>query len=234
MGDIGIIARRLEGENYVQYGYAGSDGYFKVLGGRLLYWYDTPEMVEYLFHLGQLELIGKPYSEKGGEALVNTNYLTGEPHHLGRSEREIFSKIMFIDFGYFFDTDKTWYYVIPGPFRIKMPLKLIENHLDEQHFEFDYRDFVCKELAKYLLGEYFEENETFRDYVIENEQMGVEEFRKAILDAESSIHELFEKHRKVFSYFDDWVVVKTDDCKELTGFIVREKAAEHIETCFWE
>lgn len=51
----------------------------------------------------------------------------GRPFWLGNTEREIFSKINWIDYGYFYDLDHKWYYIIPGPFRIKLPLELDEK-----------------------------------------------------------------------------------------------------------
>lgn len=54
MGDISVIARRLS-DKYVQYGWCGNGGYLRTVGARLLAWYDTPDMVEYLFGLGQLQ-----------------------------------------------------------------------------------------------------------------------------------------------------------------------------------
>ena len=68
MGDVSIIARRLE-DGHVQYGWSGNDGYYKVVGVRLLLWYLEPEDVEYLFGLGQTALIGKRGSEYGGYRL---------------------------------------------------------------------------------------------------------------------------------------------------------------------
>ena len=62
MGDISIIARRLEGGKRVQYGWSGNGGYYRSVGAILLDWYDDPQKVEYLFSLGQLRHIGKPGS----------------------------------------------------------------------------------------------------------------------------------------------------------------------------
>ena len=121
MGDVSVIARRLS-PKYVQYGWSGNGGYFSHVGLRLLNWYDDPELMEYLFGLGQMKLIGKPGSENGGESWFYTHERTGEQHWVDTSERWIFSKIAFVDYGYFYDSDNTWYYVIPGPFRIKIPL----------------------------------------------------------------------------------------------------------------
>lgn len=104
MGDISIIARRLE-DGHVQYGWSGNGGYYKVVGVRLLLWYLEPEDVEYLFGLGQTALIGKRGSEYGGYRWIETHDLTGEPFWLDCSERSIFSRIVFIDYGYFYDLD---------------------------------------------------------------------------------------------------------------------------------
>ena len=56
MGDISIIARRLK-DGHVQYGWSGNGGYYKTVGLAIEKWYTTPEMVEYLFGLGQLRLL---------------------------------------------------------------------------------------------------------------------------------------------------------------------------------
>ena len=50
MGDTSIIARRLK-NGHVQYGWSGNGGYFKNIGNRLLWWYQSPKDVEYLFSL---------------------------------------------------------------------------------------------------------------------------------------------------------------------------------------
>ncbi len=67
VGDVSIIARRLEGGTRVQYGWSGNGGYFRSVGAKLIAWYQAPQNVEYLFGLGQLKHIGKPGSENGGE-----------------------------------------------------------------------------------------------------------------------------------------------------------------------
>ena len=137
MGDTSVMARRLA-DGHVQYGWSGNGGYFRVVGLRLLAWYKDPEDVEYLFGLGQTSFIGKKGSEKGGFGWMETHSLTGEPCWLDQTERMIFSKLAFVDYGYFYDADQKWYYIVPGPFRIKMPLELVYNNLDEDDFEFDF------------------------------------------------------------------------------------------------
>ena len=80
MGDISIIARRLE-DGHVQYGWSGNGGYYKVVGVRLLLWYLEPEDVEYLFGLGQTALIGKRGSEYGDT--VGLKHMTLRVNHFG-------------------------------------------------------------------------------------------------------------------------------------------------------
>ena len=62
MGDVSIIARRLESGKRVQYGWSGNGGYYRSVGARLLNWYGDPEKVEYLFGFGRMRWIGKPGS----------------------------------------------------------------------------------------------------------------------------------------------------------------------------
>lgn len=111
MGDVSIIARRMN-DKTVQYGWSGNGGYFKMVGERLLGWYDNTEMIDYLFGLGQLGLLGKPGSENGGESWFFSNIPLDRPHWNGTSERDIFSRIAFVDFAYLYDLDNQWYYII--------------------------------------------------------------------------------------------------------------------------
>ena len=151
MGDTSIIVRR-RADGQVEYGWSGNGGYFKMVGIRLLIWYSHPEMVDYLFGLGQTRMIGRP----GGNSWLEARALTGEPFWKGDTEREIFGKIMFVDYGYFYEMDQRWYYIIPGPFRIKVPLELIEKHLDENDYEFEYRRKIEDQVLRYILTEYKE------------------------------------------------------------------------------
>lgn len=56
MADISIIARRLP-DGRVQYGWSGNWGYCRTVGHTLLTYYNTPEMVEYLFGFGQVSIL---------------------------------------------------------------------------------------------------------------------------------------------------------------------------------
>lgn len=238
MGDVSIIARRIPG-GYVQYGWSGNGGYFKNVGWRLLQWYKDPENVEKLFDLGQPEQIGKPGSENGGEHWFETHRPTNKPFWLARTERMIFSKIAFIDYGYFYDSDNEWYYVIPGPFRIKIPLEHILQNLDERMYEFDYCDEIEIKLVSYIFGEYLESNSDFYSYLKDNTPTENVSFSEKITSIRDSIlaekfpihHGLFDNFKYIFEYFDDWVVVVPKE--NGLRFMLRKKADEHVETIEW-
>ncbi len=233
MGDISIIARRLT-DGHVQYGWSGNGGYFRNVGLRLLAWYDNPEKVEYLFGLGELRLIGKPGSENGGSAWYLTNEPTGRPHTLGRTEREIFSQIAFIDYGYFYDIDHQWYYVEPGPFRIKLPLAHIYYATNEgEEFEFDYLQKVKKEIAQYMLGAYLAEDAVFAE-LLKDKKINPEELLAELLGEDYPLYHLFDYHREVFAYFDDWILAVTEENdKKIARYILKPKTEKHIETIEW-
>ena len=235
MGDISIIARRIEGKKRVQYGWSGNSGYYNNTGVRLLSCYDDPELVEYLFGLGQMSLIGKPKSELGGESWFYTHMLSKIPHWLGKSEREIFSKIAFVDYGYFYDLDNIWYYIIPGPFRIKIPLMYIDQHLDENKYEFDERARINRLVAEYILGEYFDSDDELQSLINSKYPNGIDKIRKAVSSSDFPCHQIWEKYRFIYKFLDDWVVVKTnDEMTTLTGFVVKRKQSENrIETIDW-
>lgn len=232
MGDVSIIARRLK-DGHVQYGWSGNGGYYKMVGNRLYCWYDEKDdaLIEYLFGLGELRLLGKPGSEKGGYPWLESHELTGTPHQLGTSEREIFSRIAFIDYGYFYDLDQRWYYVEPGPFRIKLPLELIHNNLDDSNFEFDFLVEVQKKILHYIFYEYGEKDEEFKSVL---DGMDIDKMYQELVDSDGPVYDFWEKCNKVFSYFDDWVVIRCDeDCENVTEIVMRKKSENRQETIEW-
>lgn len=230
MGDISIIARRLLDGN-VQYGWSGNGGYFDSVGRILLEKYTEPEVVEYLFGLGEVSHLGNPYSESDDNLpYIRRTHLTGVPHSLGTTERIIFSKIAFIDYGYFYDIDNQWYYVIPGPFRIKVPLKLIENNLDERDYEFDFRDQLENLIVNYILDNPTEPVNT----LIKEHNTSNGEILTELSKDDYPVYKMFDKYRWLFDYFDDWIVVECDsNFKDVTGFKMKSKQETHIETIYW-
>ena len=232
MGDISVIARRLA-DGHVQHGWSGSGGYFSMVGARLLKWYTKPEEVEYLFSLGQLRFLGAPGSENGGFKFMETHNITGRPHYLGLSETEIFSKIAFVDYGYLYDIDNKWYYVYPAPMRMKIPLENISLNRDERGFEFDYQRNLERELLKHIFQEYVKEDMHFQIWLKEkgyDSRQIIEKFE----NVEYPLYEFYKSYMDICGYFDDWVVVETnEDYTEVTGFKLKRKTKKHIETCEW-
>lgn len=233
MGDVSIIARRLE-DGHVQYGWSGNGGYFCVVGARLLAWYQNPEYVEYLFELGQTRLIGKRGSEHGGLDWFETHDLTGEPFWLGNTERVIFSKIVFIDYGYFYDLDHKWYYVIPGPFRVKIPLALIANKLGDRRYEFDLLDQIHDVVLNYILCDYSTSDYEFAEF-LKKEGYCANDVLKDINDnGLLSVMEFYNKFPRIYNYFDDWILIKTNETDtKITDIVVKKAGEKHIETCEW-
>ena len=233
MGDVSIIARRLA-DGHVQYGWSGNGGYFSMVGIRLLLWYQEPESVEYLFSLGQTSLIGRIGSEKGGFNWYETHCPTGEPFWLDNTERMIFSKIVFIDYGYFYDLDHKWYYIIPGPFRIKLPLELIENNLDERDYEFTYEREVEARIARFILNDYKKTDPIFEE-LIRTKGYTSEAILENIGENDvPSLYNLYRKYRDIYDYFDDWILVKSNaNHTEISEIVVKKKTDVHIETCKW-
>lgn len=233
MGDVSIIARRLS-DGHVQYGWSGNGGYFKKTGLRLLAWYQKPEDVEYLFELGQTGLIGQVGSERGGYGIFETHSLTGEAFWLGRTERMIFSKIAFIDYGYFYDLDHKWYYIIPDPFRVKLPLELIANKVDDDWFEFDYLQILEVTIANYIFNEYKETDSDFMSFLEEKGYDSKKILGEICQEGRSTLDELYDRYEDIYNYFDDWILIRANsDYTEIKEIVMHKNNDIHIETNKW-
>lgn len=232
MGDTSIIARRLS-DQYVQYGWGGNGGVYFPMGEILLEYYDDPDAVKYLFNLGQLAHVWYPHSEETGS--VFSNRPTGQPHWVGESEREIFSQIAFVDVGYFYDSDHIWYYVMPGPFRIKLPLSLVGANLNEDRREFDF-------LGKVELAVMDRVAEMCRTDPTIGERLAAKNLESTVLDPVLEelkgerwpIQAFWEKHKAVFDCFDDWAVIRPDESEKNVGeILLKPKPEPRIETILW-
>lgn len=227
MGDVSVIARRLS-DQYVQHGWSGNGGYFKTVGARLLDAYNTPDMVEYLFGLGQLRHLWKPHSEAQASGICTVP--SGMPHWVSPSERWMFSRIAFIDYGYFYDSDQTWYYVKPGPFRLKLPLTLIAENLDERSLEFSF----LRKVERLALDEIFSGRyaECLRSGGFDPEEL--RKIHESLIQEEQPLYTLWDRHRPLFDCFDDWVLIRADESGASVGdILLRPKEEPHRETIFW-
>lgn len=63
MGDVSVMARRLP-DGRIEYEWSGNGGYFRSVGKMILL-YDTDELADDLFCLGQLSDVGFLHSEHG-------------------------------------------------------------------------------------------------------------------------------------------------------------------------
>ena len=54
------------------------------------------------------------------------------------------------------------------------------------------------------------------------------------MEERSGLYTLFDKYNRIYKYFDDWIVVKSDaEYKNMTEIIVKKSENVHVETCFW-
>ena len=248
MGDVSIIARRL-GDGHVQFGWSGNGGYFWSVGAYLLAYYDTPDMVEYLFGLGQLSRISRPQSETS-----NDKYPTvpiGKPHYLTDSEEKIFRQIHFVDYAYFYDTDQRWYYIHPGIFTFKIDLEAIWRYMERTGAQFEIKyirrieGFIVKDIFE---NQYWKDPE-FRRYANErgtDDEAATQTAKKleSILypndDEEEDEDALFNflydfvrDGKRIPDYFDSWVVVEPDDDMGVSKILMRKREENHMETNQW-
>ena len=229
MGDISIIARRLSPE-LVQYGWSGNGGNFSFVGSLLLEEYNTPELVKYLFGLGQLSQLYLPHSEE--TTFWPRTIPTGKPHWVDDTERKIFSRIAFIDYGYFYDSDGKWYYVVPGPFRIKMPLELVGNHLDNG-YEFDYIDHDIESLVMKKVLEIYSTDRPLQEK-LSSDGISTKAVVADCLANNRPVYHFFEKYNSLFKMLDNWVLVRTNqDNTDVTDVVVKVKGDQHVETINW-
>lgn len=237
MGGVSIIARRIS-KNSVQYGLGGNGGHYCTTGAMLNKYYQSQERVEYLFCLGQLTSVGIPGSEKGAYSILKAHGRTGVPHYMGTSEREIFSRNFIIDCtysidcAYFYDLDEKWYYVVPSPFYIKIPLELVANNLNsDDHYVKYYIQDVSKSIIWYILKGYAAHDEQFHAIL---DQYDTYMLQNRLLYRDFPIHMLQDEYYPIYNYFDNWVVIQADDeYKNITGIQMRPRSKEHIETIYW-
>lgn len=238
MGDISIIARRLS-DKYVQYGWSGNGGVFSSIGTRLWADYNTPEMVEYLFSLGQLRSLWSPGSEK--TSYLFRTELTGRPHWVGTSELDIYSKIAFVDHAYFYDGDHQWYYIIPAVMWTKVPISLLVAHLNERGDILPEFRIALETAVFDAVHSCYRNDEQFHTYVV---RLGynddhMDQLRQDIKNSGDELfyynnRELLETLKNLYRYFALWAVVKEDESgQEIGRVILKSKSEPYVETIFW-
>lgn len=233
MGDTSIIARRLS-DRHVQYGWSGNGGYFSTVGNRLLEWYDDPDMVEYLFGLGQLRHLWAPHSE-GSDSRFRT-IPDGVPHWVGSSEQQIFDRIAFVDYGYLYDSDHTWYYVTPDPVHLKIPLKLVARNLDDRQQEYSFLDQMRRQVLSKML-DMCRHDPDIRQRLAgagyDHEEV-IRVAERDLVETIGPVETVWQTHRLIYDIFDDWVVIQADEGGAKVGdILLRPRGETHVETICW-
>ena len=104
--------------------------------------------------------------------------------------------------------------------------------------EGEYAAEVLEKIVLYVLTEYAQENPEFAAFV-EEDGFSLEAILENIREENllSSLYAscfFFKRYGRLFRYFDDWVVIKTnEDDTEITDIVVKKREAKHIETCYW-
>lgn len=209
------IGRRLS-PDYVQYGCGGPNGGFFTAGLYLLCEYNTPEAVEKLFRLGQLDLLGTPPDQESRSGWYKTRP-SGMPHQVGQSERELFDCLWYLSFGYFYDSDHRWYLITVTDTMVKLPLEIMAHyhkHYVSSSYEFEYYDRLLEDVAKEVQGAVKERRETDPDYARYLKQAGydAEAFQAALDSIDSKDGDMSLlchscPHRKIMEYFHDLVLI---------------------------
>ena len=218
-----VIARRLK-DGTVEFGRSGDGGYFRNTGARLLKWYQEPEAVNYLFGLGQTMQIGAVGSVHDQKDLENSNLPTGEKFLKATTEQAIFDELPCVRYVYFYDLDNEWYYVVPDSFKIKIPLRFLENRIESKVI-----GAISLLICNYMFTEYKDKDHLF------SELLDWEDCKLGSISARNPIGYLRNNYYNVFDYFDKWVVIKCDnECKNVTDILMRKKTKEHEETHLWD
>lgn len=92
--------------------------------------------------------------------------------------------------GYFYDADQAWYYVVPGPFRLKIPLAMVAENLDDQSFEFPFLKKVDREIFSGRHTEY-----------LTHSGLNIEELQKIyaeLAQEDDPLYQLWNRYRSVF------------------------------------
>ena len=253
MGTHSAIARRLS-PKIIQYGNVINDGYLDYVGSILACHYDSPESVEQLFSLGQLETLGAPGTENKHCVLdlktgsFCTRQLNGYyPHEKCKGENNIDPKIVFTDYYYIYELDKKWYYIKPGEGMQKIPLSYVVNRMQylskhpEARPEFlkDSSDDLCVRYEMdmaYIKEMFFEYPKKDADYkrILDSSEIDLEETYDALSKKKFPLSHFCEQHAKLLAYFDIWSVFIAGDCTMPPAkVLLRKKTDKHEETYLW-
>lgn len=119
-------------------------------------------------------------------------------------------------------------------YKRKIAQALEKCGLDEDYYEFDYLRKLEDQILRYIFTEYMQKNRDF-EYYLEQEGCKPETVMTDIeKDGQLNIWKLYDKYQNIWRYFDDWIVIKTnEDDTEIVGIVVRKREDIHVETCNW-
>ena len=240
MGDISIIARRMS-NGKIQYGWSGNGGTLDIRGSVINTYYDTLELVDYLFGLGQMELISMPHSEDTD--FWYRNKPVGEPHWIVDSENDIYDRIMFIDYVYFYESsEQKWYFVLPSFFSVKTPLEWCVDYMDsytKMEERSDQSQCLCKisHDSAFRICELYDEDAEFREYC---NFRGISDDKvRNLMDVIDGLYgndddALFKvghnhDYKVMCEYFDSWMIFDQSSGK----YRPHVRTDHHIETVNW-
>lgn len=254
MGTHAAIARRISSD-VIQFGSVINDGYLEYAGFVLQMYYDTPEKVEKLFSLGQLETLGAPGTEENSATMdrktgtfctrVWRDYC---PHEICRCEDDIDPKVMFTDYYYLFDSDNHWYYIKPNLGRQKIPLVYAlarMNYFKDNPesrpdiFGKDDTDLCVRyemEMAylKEILFEYPKEDACFKE-MLDSSGLDLQDVMAKLRKENFPLGRFYEKNKSLIHYFDRWSVFDVAKSSLPPVKVYLKKASEkHIETILWD
>ena len=254
MGTHAVIARRVS-PDVIQFGSVINDGYLEYAGFVLQMYYDTPEKVEKLFSLGQLEVLGAPGTEHNSATMdrktgtfctrVWRDYC---PHEICRSEDDIDPKVMFTDYYYLFDSDNHWYYIKPGLGRQKIPLVYAlarMNYFKDNPesrpdiFGKDDTDLCVRyemEMAylKEILFEYPKEDACFKE-MLDSSGLELQDVMAKLRKENFPLGKFYEKNKGLIHYFDRWSVFDVaKSCLPPVKVYLKKASEKHVETILWD
>lgn len=196
-----------------------------------------------------MERLVNPLAD-GDQYRQRTTVPAGEPYFIGTSENDLFSKVMFVSFAYFFDTDGRWYYIQPGSFRIKVPLREVSEYLElaGKEMEFDLFRKIKAQILRTIADGWYLNDEEFHVLADRNgfdRERALRLYEKILYTGDMSQNDedyrywqfpsqYFEENQWLFCFLDRWGVVKAVGDGTAPGeMMMRKRREPRAETIDW-
>ena len=246
------IAYRIS-PDLIQYGNILSDGGLYYVGWVLEYYYSKPELVKYLFSLGQLDILGAPHTEKNPSLFDSkthtfcTRVIDGEytPHKKCKKENEIHPDYI-ADYFYIYENDE-WFYIKPGAVMQKIPLLyalvrstyLKEFPKKRPNIRNKHDPDICVNyemdmaFLKTLLHDYPKTDSTFKE-MLDSSGLDIKQTISKFSKEDFPLNRFYDSHKDLINYFDRWCVYGWEEKeKPISKVHLRKATKEHVETCLW-